>query len=533
MNGNLSRRAFLAGSSALAALALAACGSPKEGDDDGSAAESTGSVLSVASAYAAQNYHPCTTSSSLALSANRNVVEGLYEIDFRDWSVSPGLAAKDPVQTGESTFEVTLREGATFSDGSIVTSEDVVASFARCLAEGNVFYPMVSCLASIEAKDPTTVVVTTTVPNFSLLRERLAIVRIVPAAMDDEELAVLPVGSGPWVYESIEQDMLCLRPNETYNGGHPALADELRFYPITDPNERVDAFLEGSAHIVEALPPQAFAQVKTAGCKIDTVLGFDTRLIMFDIAKAPWNDVRVRQAVMYALDYDKIVTDVFLGQAEVPTGYLPTSSGFYHKASVTYARDMEKARALLKESGVNPGSIELLATDNPQVSAIAAQVKTDLDILGFDVTVNVMEAAKVYDTIDQGGSYDLLVASGDPSRFGADPDLLMGWWFGDNAWMQTRCPWKDSDEWRELSSLMTQAAGQRGEARQATWDRCIDILAENVVLYPIVHANTCTAYWFGNGNPSDGTVVSGFSGIGTSGVSLVDCQVVNGEKGVQ
>ena len=533
MNGNLSRRAFLAGSSALAALALAACGSPKESDDDGSAVASTGSVLSVASAYAAQNYHPCTTSSALALSANRNVVEGLYEIDYHDWSTSLGLAAGDPVQTGDNTFEVTLREGATFSDGTSVTSEDVVSSFARCLAEGNVFYPMVSCLASIEAKDPTTVIVTTTVPNFSLLRERLSIIRIVPAAMEDEELAALPVGSGPWVYESIGQDMLCLRPNETYNGSHPALVDELRFYPITDPNERVNAFLQGSAHIVEALSPQAFAQVQAAGCKIDTVLGFDTRLIMFDIAKAPWNDVRVRQAVMYALDYEKIIKDVFFGQAEVPTSYLPATSGFYHEASATYAHDTAKARALLKESGVNPGSIELLATDNPQVSAIAAQVKTDLDMLGFDVTVNVMDAAKVYETIDQGGSYDILVASGDPSRFGNDPDLLMGWWFGDNAWMQTRCPWKDSDEWRELSSLMTQAAGQRGDERQVTWNRCLDILAENVVLYPIVHAITCTAYWFGNGNPSDGTVVSGFSGIGTSGVSLVDCQVVNGEKGVQ
>ena len=533
MNGNLSRREFLAGSSALVALALAACGSPKEGDDEGSATPSPGNVLSVASAFAAQNYHPCTTSSALALSANRNVVEGLYEIDFRDMTVKPGLAAADPVQTGENTFEITLREGAQFSDGTDVTSEDVVASFARCLAEGNVFYPMVSCLASVEAKDPTTVVVTTVVPNFSLLKERLAIIRIAPAAVEDDELAVLPLGSGPWMYESIADDVLRLIPNESYNGDHPALVDELRFYSVTDPNERVQALLDGSALIAELVAPQAISQIEASGCRVDAVLGFDTRLIMFDIAKAPWDDVRVRQAVMYALDYERIVADVFGGQAEVPTGYLPATSDYYHEASVTYSKDMAKARALLKESGINPGSIELLATDNPQVTAIAAQVKSDLDALGFKVTINTMDSAGVYDTIDQGGSFDILVASGDPSRFGTDPDLLIGWWFGDNAWMQTRCHWNDSDEWRELNSLMTQAAGQRGEDRQKTWDRCLDILAENVVLYPIVHVKTCTGFWSGNGNPSDGTVVSGFSGIGTSGVYLVDCQVVNGEKGAQ
>ncbi|MFR7669955.1 MAG: hypothetical protein ACLU0O_03695 [Collinsella sp.] len=92
---------------------------------------------------------------------------------------------------------------------------------------------------------------------------------------------------------------------------------------------------------------------------------------------------------------------------------------------------------------------------------MAAQVKNDLDALGFDVTIQTDTSPATYAAIDGGEAYDILLAPGDPSCFGADPDLLLNWWYGDNVWMQTRCPWKDSAEWAKLHGLMDEALPPR------------------------------------------------------------------------
>ena len=70
---------------------------------------------------------------------------------------------------------------------------------------------------------------------------------------------------------------------------------------------------------------------------------------------------------------------------------------------------------------------------------MAAEIKNDLDALGFTTTIVTDTSAATYAAIDGGEAYDILLAPGDPSCFGADPDLLLSWWYGDNVWMKTRC----------------------------------------------------------------------------------------------
>ena len=135
-NHAVSRRAFLGGSAAAAALGLAACGGNSGSDAKTDAGTTTGGkegggTLTVGSAYSPSSYDPANCSSAFCLSANMNVMEGLYNIDFTDYSVISGLAAGDPVEVDANTYEVTLRDGAKFSDGTDVTADDVVSSFER------------------------------------------------------------------------------------------------------------------------------------------------------------------------------------------------------------------------------------------------------------------------------------------------------------------------------------------------------------------------------------------------------------------
>ena len=179
INKGMSRRSFLGltGSvAAVAGLGLTGCGGSS--NDEGSASGSTdsanrgGGVITAGSAYAPSSFDPASTGSAVGLGANWHVVEGLYGIDYHDYSTFNELATDDPKSVDDTTFEVTIRKGAKFSDGTEVTADDVVASYTACAASAT-YAPFFQPFESIEAKDASTVTVKTKVPNFSLLKDRL------------------------------------------------------------------------------------------------------------------------------------------------------------------------------------------------------------------------------------------------------------------------------------------------------------------------------------------------------------------------
>ena len=532
INKGMSRRSFLGltGSvAAVAGLGLTGCGGSSS--DEGSASGSTdsanrgGGVITAGSAYAPSSFDPASTGSAVGLGANWHVIEGLYGIDYHDYSTFNELATDDPKSVDDTTFEVTIRKGAKFSDGTEVTADDVVASYTACAASAT-YAPFFQPFESIEAKDASTVTVKTKVPNFSLLKDRLAIIRVAPATQAEEDRAKQPIGSGPWMYDSISDTEITLVPNPEYNGDHPALDEKLHYDILVDPTARVQAQQEGTTLVMEMVTADAVEQLEAAGCQMDTVDGFGTRFMLFNTQKAPWDNVKARQAIMYALDYDKMIENAFAGLATAPTCYLPSSYTNYHEAATVYTHDVDKAKSLLEEAGVTGGSIKLLTTDNEQVKSMSVQVQQDLKELGFEAEIVTRTSADTYADIDGGGDFDLLLAPGDPSCFGADPDLLMNWWYGDNAWMKVRARWSESAEWKELTELMASALGQTGDEQQETWNKCFDMIAEQAVLYPVLQVKTVTASWRDTPN-GEGVRIDGFKGIGTTGMSFIDCATVS------
>lgn len=527
LNSAVSRRTFLGGAAAVSALGLAACGGDTTTTDDTQGGDTaTGGIISAGSAYAPSDYNPTSTSSAFCLGSNWHVLEGLYGCDPHDYSTFPELATGDPEQVDDTTFNVTLREGAAFSNGNAVTAADVVESFDRTKANGT-YASFLTPIDSLEATDDATITVKTAIANFSLLKERLALVRVFPAGTTDDELANTPVGSGPWMYSSITDTAVELVPNPNYNGSLPAEDSTLHYDILTDATARMTAQQQGTTLVMESVTADAIETIEGAGCKVDTVQGFGTRFIMFNTAKAPWDNVSARQAIMYALNTDQMVTNIFNGLAATASSYIPKDFPNYQEASTVYTYDPEKAQSLLSEAGVTPGDLKIRCTDNTQASAMATQAQQDLSALGFNATIDEQTSQATYAAIDGGSDdFDILIAPGDPSCWGADPDLLLNWWYGVTPWQDTRTKWSESEEFAQIRELMNTALGQSGDEQQATWKQVYDLIAENCVLYPLIHVQTVTASWADASASPTGTAIEGFEGIGTTGMYFLGAKTV-------
>lgn len=532
----LTRRGFVARAASLgagAALALAGCSVEEplepmpELEEDSPVPEIESGVadtLTAAVAYEDGDCSPIGCASGLFLAANWHVFEGLYELNMHTYRAELGLAVADPVQIDDLSFEVTLRENTVFSDGTPLTVDDVVNAFNRNMAD-ELYGPLLSFISGVAATDERTLRFALSAPMGSLLRERLSLVRIFPAALTDEQLAEKPVGSGPWCYDTVDAadgGTISFTPNRRYEGPYPATCKHMTWSVILDDEKRTQALAEGRVLAMEAAPEVLTDDIVAAGATIDYVPGCELPFLMFNCARPPFDDARVRQALLYALDVDSMIAEAMAGHARAATSLLPDYFRGYHRASTVYSYDPEKARKLLAEAGAAELTLTLRANDN-WVSALAPLIVRDWKAVGVTAEVVPLDTASLFADISTPPEpstllpFDVALSPGDPSCFGNDPDLVISWWYGDNTWTRARTCWAETPEFAELADLLQQARATADEApQQELWNQCFDIIAAEAPLYPLFHRETATAYYDAQLDGYDPIGATGLLFLGTT-----------------
>lgn len=512
----LSRRALLLGTGAVGSLLLLNGSSAwAQGDVDLDATILAGIAYGLSGSF-----DPLNASGAVTLAANWHLFEALVDLDPVTREPYAALAAEMPTSDDGLTYTIALREGAVFHDGSPVTADDVVFSFARVLDPNSrsLFRSFVSFIDTVEAVDETTVRITTGFP-FSLFNERLGSVKIVPRAVveaDEDAFGSLPIGSGPFkLISAVPEAEVVFERNEAYNGPRPALAAEMIWSLISDPTARVNAISSGTVMAIEDVPYIDAGQV-AAVATVEKVQSFGLLFAMFNTAAAPFDDVRVRQAFFYAINMDSVIGTGMLDNAAAATSFLPENHPNYHEASTVYTYDPDRARALLAEAGTPTLDITLMSTDHSWVRDLGPIIKDSLDAVGFNTTLDIGQSGGQYSRVDA-GEMQVMIAPGDPSVFGNDPDILMQWWFGDNIWPQRRFNWSESAEYAQLTALLNQALQQTGAEQQATWNQAFDLISEQVPLYPLFHRQVSTAW--------DDMQLEGFAPVPTTGMSFLDVGV--------
>ncbi|MBF1677479.1 MAG: ABC transporter substrate-binding protein [Scardovia wiggsiae] len=498
-------------------MGLSACGGGAKKSATAAKSTSVSNTITAQVAYSGRDFSPATTSGALPLSANWHVTEPLYALDYSNYKVFNALAKGDPEKVSDTEYTVTLRDGAKFSDGKDVTADDVVKSYQRTTAEGSLYISMLDFIDSVTASGSNKVTFKLK-KAFPMLKQRLALIQITPASATDEELKKQPVGSGPWKYTSITDQQIKFEKNDKYNGQFPAQTKNMVWNISVDDTARTTAMQGGKTDAMELVPPTAFKTLERSGSEMKTTQGFNQAFVMFNTRKKPFDDKRVRQAILNAIDVNKLISNQLQGQAEAATSYLPKSFPYYHKAKNVYTKNISKAKQLLSEAGVSGQTFTLYTTDHSWITSLAPQVKNDLEELGFKVDIQSMSSSALYPNIVDTGNFSMVLAPGDPSVFGNDPDLLLNWWYGDNAWMQKRAGWKGSEGYTKLHELMDQAIAAKDDAsRQTYWNQCYDLVSEEVPIYPLLHRKTTTAVKKG--------VFSQFSPIGSTGLNFIHAKL--------
>ena len=158
--------------------------------------------------------------------------------------------------------------------------------------------------------------------------------------------------------------------------------------------------------------------------------------------------------------------------------------------------------------------------NNNWVKSLAPQIKNDLEAIGVSCTID--EKSIVWSELAESDSvlpYEVMLTPGDPTCFGNDPDLLLSWWYGDNDWTRGRSCWKKAGDGKfdELQALMQTARESSGSEQQEAWNKCFDLLSEEVPLYALFHRELATGY--------QADAITGFEPIATPGLVFLGASV--------
>ena len=506
-------------------LGLSSCGGSSSSSSSNTAATTEaeaveGGTITAAIGYSTSNaYTPVGVSAAAVMAAYCHTCEALYDLDYATYEPYAALAAGDPEKVSDTEYSIAIREGAKYSDGSEVTVDDVVNAI-QVEMENDLYAPFLSFIKSVEAGKGA-VTLKLNYPAESLLKCRLATCRVFPKATTQDQLDKGTfLSTGPWVMTSCnfeEGGAVEFEPNPNYNGSKPAKAQAMHWDIIVDETSRTTSLTDQSSMVMESVPAANIDLCTQAGATVETVDGFSLPFLMFNTNKAPWNDYRVRQAMFYAIDVEKLIANQLAGYAKPLKCFLPENHANFHEAATVYTYDQEKAASLLKEAGVTDLKLELMVNDR-WPKDLSAQIKEDWDaVLGDDaVTLNVCEVDWASFADPDKSTYDILLSPGDPSCFGNDPDLWMSWWYGDNIWTQQRTFWSVSDpeKFQELQDLMQSAREASGDGQQELFNQCFDLIAEQVPLYPLMHRQVSTAWW--------SNLIAGFKPVSTTGLYFLD-----------
>lgn len=446
-----------------------------------------------------------------------HIFEALFTLD-KDYQVKPMIAKGYEVSEDQKVYTIKIREGVNFHDGSTVQAEDVVASINRWTTVASSGKVVNEYIESVEAVDELTVKITLRQVYNQLISDmaapRIALMIIPKEVAEDagEQLMTNEhlIGTGPYQFESWSRgNEIVLKKFEDYSareeedwggltGKKVAYFDEIKFQIVTDPQVMINGLKTGIYDYAQTIPQDLYEVVES-----DPTINPITYINGYTIAtpdksEAPFDDLKVRQALNHALDKEAIAASTYGNEdfyALDGALFDPAQTDLYSSEGTGdyLAYDPGKAKKLLEESNYNGDPITIMYSNNSEAYKRISQImKQQMEEVGFVVELDPYEWATYLERWADPANWDLVVIGWGALRFSPNElgmlveDTSSSGWYNSVRWNELLNEWataNNPDEQAELLAAMNQTVNDELPFVKIANETKLDIISKNIPNY--------------------------------------------------
>lgn len=394
---------FLAG--VMTASLVTGCGS-SEKSSGGTDSKGT---ITIAVRSDISSLDPHNHNDSISATATRHIYSNLVRLNDKNEFV--GDLAESWEYTDDMTVSFTLKEGVKFHNGSVLTSEDVKYSLESQKDSSRVGH-LVSMIDNVEVVDDTHFIVHLNTPSNALVSSlNHSGCAIFNKAYVEEQLAAgkkieeAPMGTGPYKFEEwIPGASYSLVKNEDYfDAERAAQNDKLLFKVISEESASTIALENGEIDVLLRVPTNDADKVRNND-KLTLVEYANTQLEYFCVNadKAPFDDVKVRQALSYAINKDDVLVAAINNEGVTFDNYIGSAAIGYYDTVTKYEYNPEKAKEMFAEAGIEPGFTFTCYLTGDVRARSATVIQANLAELGITMKIEQMEASTFYEKTGNG-----------------------------------------------------------------------------------------------------------------------------------
>ena len=537
----MDRRRFLTTTGLLGGgIALAGCGGPDTGDTTGTPTEAgteppsdnsqntetndsskRGGTFINTTAEDATTLDPRMNELAWVNGMSHYLYDGLMMISPDGSEIVPHLAAEKPTAEDDTTFVFTLREGVKFHNGDELTAEDVAYSFNWVLNSENKSPNRANLqfIDTVEASGDYEVTFNLVHP-FALFEQTLAGMNaaIVPKSVAEdlgpEGFGQEPVGTGPFAFKDWSSaSHITLERHDDYFLEAPNL-DELTYRIIPKPEVQFVDLATGEVHQASVPKDLVGKAENESGVNLKRISHFDYNGVVFNSLREPFNDVKVREAMQYLVDYDEILQGTKGELGKRTYGYMPIEVNEAWdfpweewKEKYYPARDHDKARSLLEEAGYGDGfSIKMSTLTSGKFKNMMIILQNEMKEVGIDAQIQEVTIGEWLTQLDT-GEFDATIygwsGGQDPDGFfyylfrnlsndeGGPPDNYVG---NSSAGMLHEA-YPDDEELKEVDAKIREARELNDRAeRKKLYEFAADVFQSRYPHIPVYSEQNATAW---------------------------------------
>ncbi len=376
----------------------------------GSPAFAAGKDIIYGSESTAKSLDPHDTSDTYSGAIERTMLQGLMGFDS-DLKIIPVLAESYTFNDEATEFSFNLRKGIKFHDGTPFNAEAVRANIERMMTGKYKRSSLMKPVKELQVIDDYTVKFILKEPFGAFINAvaHPGALIVSPKAIEQygDDINKHPVGTGQFKFvEWVSGNHVKVERNPDY-WGEKAKVDTITFRPIPEGGARLAMLRAGQAHYIYPMPP-SLKKLAEVDKKIDLIerSSIIVRYLIMNTQYKPLSDVRVRQAINYALDVDSIIKIAWGGAGEASDSILPPNLQHYSKQTV-WPYDLEKAKALMKEAGYENGFKVVFMTPNASIRLRATEmIKQQLEKIGITGDLVSMDVASFYNKLESNRADD-------------------------------------------------------------------------------------------------------------------------------